>query len=497
MIDYATWCQIKDCRDRQHLNIAQIAAALKLHPQTVATWAKLDRYRPRQSSPRTSRLDPFKAQVVRLLESHPYSGQQIFQLLREQGFTGGRTIVADYVCKVRPRQREAFLKLSFAPGECAQVDWGEYGSVGVGSTRRRLSFFVMVLCYSRMMYLEFTLSQTMEHFLAAHAHAFAAFHGCPARIMIDNLKTGVLEHLYGCAPVFNPRYLDFARHCGFDIAACNVGKGNEKGRVENGVGYVKKNFLNGLDLSNFNAVNPAARIWLDTVANVRLHGETHRRPVDMLAEEQAKLRATNPATYDIARIASVRLSKQFRVTLESNRYSVPTQYGGARVTLKTTPDRVCIYHQDQLIARHIRSYDRHQDIEDPEHPKTLIGQRRNARQQRLMLRFLGLSPAAQHYYEGLEQKSLNARNHLAKIIALAEIYGDCATARAIEDGLAFQAFSSDYIANILEARARKLPEPGPLQLTRRHDLLDIELAEPDFSPYEIKDHETEDGNNEE
>lgn len=186
------------------------------------------------------------------------------------------------------------------------------------------------------------------------------------------------------------------------------------------------------------------------------------------------------------------MSKQFRVTLESNHYSVPTQYVGVRASVKTYPDRVCIYYQDQLIARHVRSYDRHQDIEDPEHPKALIGQRRNAREQRLMLRFLGLSPAAQTYYEGLEQKSLNARNHLAKIIALAEIYGDDATARAIEDGLAFHAFSSDYIANILEARARKLPEPGPLQLTRRHDLLDIELDEPDFSPYEIKDHEIDD-----
>jgi transposase len=492
MIDYDTWCQIRDCRERQHLTMAQTAGALKLHVQTVRAWWKRERYQARQSAPRTSLLDPFKAQVVRLLDSHPYSGQQIFQLLREQGFSGGKTIVTDYVCKVRPRQRAAFLKLSFAAGECAQVDWGEYGTVGVGSTRRRLSFFVMVLCYSRMMYLEFTLSQSMEHFLAAHEHAFAAFHGCPARIMIDNLKTGVLEHVHGCAPVFNPRYLDFARHCGFDISACNVAKGNEKGRVENGVGYIKKNFLNGLDLSDFNAVNPAARLWLDTVANVRVHRETHQRPVDMFEVEKAHLRSTHRASYDMGRIESLRVSKQFRIRLDTNHYSVPSRYVGVRVTLKAYPERVCIYYQDQLIARHVRSYDRHKDIEDPEHPKELVGQRRNAREQRVMLRFLGLSAMAQQYVDGLEQKSLNTRRHLAKIIALAEIYGDQATARAIEDGLAFQAFSSDYIANILEARARILPEPGPLQLTRRQDLLDLELAEPDLSPYEIKDHEIDD-----
>jgi len=103
------------------------------------------------------------------------------------------------------------ITASFRLGECAQIDWGEYGSIGVGSTRRRLSFFVMVLCYSRLMYVEFTVSQTMEHFLACHEHAFAAIHGCPRKVMVDNLKSAVLQRLVGEAPVFNPRYLDAAR----------------------------------------------------------------------------------------------------------------------------------------------------------------------------------------------------------------------------------------------------------------------------------------------
>ena len=109
------------------------------------------------------------------IRDSPYSAQQIYQRLREDGFAGGYTIVKSYVRKVRPARRQAFLKLSFAPGEAAQLDWGEYGTISVGSTRRRLSFFVMVLCHSRLMYVEFTVSQTMEHFLAAHGHAFAAF----------------------------------------------------------------------------------------------------------------------------------------------------------------------------------------------------------------------------------------------------------------------------------------------------------------------------------
>jgi transposase len=185
VIDYETFCKIRDHHDRQGLTCAQTARALGLHPQTVAKWIKRSRYAARRAPARASRIDPFKPLIVRWLDAHPYSAQQIFQRLQEAGFAGGRTIVRDYVRKIRPPRREAFLKLSFAPGECAQVDWGEYGSIGVGSTRRRLSFFVMVLCYSRRMYLEFTVSQTMEHFLACHEHAFAAMMGVPAKVIID------------------------------------------------------------------------------------------------------------------------------------------------------------------------------------------------------------------------------------------------------------------------------------------------------------------------
>jgi transposase len=484
VIDYATYCKIKDCHERQQLTIAQTARALGLHAQTVAKWVHRAQYRARHAVPRSSRLDPFKTRIVRLLESHPYSAQQIFQRLREEGFDGGCTIVKDYVRRVRPPRREAFLKLSFAAGECAQLDWGEFGSIGVGSTRRRLSFFVMVLCYSRLMYIEFTVAQTMEHFLAAHEHAFAAFQGCPARLMIDNLKSAVLTRVVGEAPVFNARYLDFAQHWGFDISPCNLAKGNEKGRVENGVGYVKKNFLNGLDFLDFSAVNPAAQVWLATIANVRIHGETHQRPVDLFKAEQPRLRPLNPLPYDIGRIKSQRASKQFRVALDSNRYSVPAEFASQRLTVKAYPDRVCIYHQDQLIARHVRSYDRRQDIEDPDHPKALLAQRRNAREQRLLMQFLSLSRHAQVYYERLEQRRVNPRHHLRKIVALSEIYGVDAVDRAIQDGIAFAAYSCEYIANILDMRARETSAPAALHLTRRQDLLEIEIAAPDLSLYE-------------
>jgi transposase len=483
VIDYETFCKIHDCHDRQGLTIAQTARTLGLHPDTVAKWLARSRYERRRSRSRSSLLDPFKGRITRLLDTHPYSAQQIFQRLHEEGYHGGITILRDYVRRIRPTKLPVYLKLHFAPGECAQVDWGAFGTVAVGNTRRRLSFFVMVLAYSRQMYVEFTVSQTMEHFLACHQNAFAAFAGVPSKIMVDNLKSAVLQRLAGVAPVFNPRYLDFARHYGFAIAPCNVARANEKGRVESGVGYVKNNFLRGLELTDLSAIQAAAQVWLDTIANVRIHGETHQRPVDMFAQERSYLTPLNEHPYDVARTTTTIASSQFRITLDTNQYSVPCAYAHRRLTLKAYPDRLCIYFDTKLIARHKRCYSRHQDIEDEEHAKGLISKRVRAREQRLMMRFLALSPDAQAYWDGLEQKRLNARHHVRKIVALAEIYSADAMARAIADGLAFQAFSAEYITNILETRARTLPEPGPLQLTRCHDLLDIDIPPPDLNAY--------------
>src|SRR6516165_2691356 len=283
VIDYETFCKIHDCHDRQGLTIAQTAGALGLHPKTVATWVARPHFGPRRSRPRGSVLDPFKPRITRLLDTHPYSAQQIFQRLREEGYGGGITILRDYVRRIRPTKRPVYLKLHFAPGECAQVDWGAYGTVAVGNTRRRLSFFVMVLAFSRQMFVEFTVSQTMEHFLACHEHGFAAL-GVPSKIMVDNLKSAVLQRLAG-----------------------------------------------------------AAQVWLDTIANVRIHGETQQRPVDLFAQERPHLGPLNPNPYDLAHTSTSIASSQFRITVDTNQYSVPAAYAHRRLTVKAWPDRICIY----------------------------------------------------------------------------------------------------------------------------------------------------------
>jgi transposase len=485
MIDYETYVRIRNYFTRDGLNYSQIADELNLDHRTVARWANEERYLPRRSAKRPSKLDPFKNDIVRMLERHSYSARQIFQRVQQNGFDGGRTIVTDYVRKIRPPKTKPYLKLVFAPGECAQVDWGSYGNVRVGSTSRRLSFFVMVLCHSRMMYVEFTVSQTMEHFLGCHQNAFHFFGSVPHKIMVDNLKSAVLKRTIGKDPVFNPRYMDFARHYGFKIAPCNVGKGNEKGIVENAVGYVKKNLLNGLDISDFKIMKPLVQHWLDTVANVRVHGETGKRPVDMFAEEKQSLQPLPIEPHDVGMVKQARASRQFRVTIDTNRYSVPAQLAGVGLTVKLYPDRLCFYHENKLVARHVRSYDRRQDYEHPDHPKVLLAQRRRARDQKIFMRFLSLSGKAQEYYRQMENRRMNPFHHIRQIVALAEIYPTEQVTRAIEDAFHFKAFSCDYIANLLERRSRQVKEPGALHLTRQSDLLDLTISEPDLSIYDM------------
>jgi hypothetical protein len=259
--------------------------------------------------------------------------------------------------------------------------------------------------------------------------------------------------------------------------------------VENAVGYVKKNFLNGLDIPDFSAIHPAARLWLDNIANVRIHGETHKRPVDLFDEERPCLSPLPLNPFDVATVLQARAGSQFRITYDANRYSVPAEYAGERLTLKSYPDRICIYKDERLIARHPRSYDRHRDFEDPDHPKALLLQRRKAKDQKIYMRFLTLSPKAEQYYLMLTQKRMNPKHHLQKIVALSEIYTPDEVARAIDDAFNFQAFSSEYIANILESRARLLPEPGALHITRNQDLLNIDIQKPDLSVYERNNHE--------
>ena len=481
MIDYETYCKIR-LLTQQGVSAPQIAADCRLDERTVRHWQAQETYRPRQTPRRPSKLDPYLGLLSRWLAEHPYSAVRLFHKLREEGYRGGYSILKERVARLRPPRTEPRLTLAFEPGECAQVDWGCAGHLAVGAVRRRLSFFVMVLCYSRKLYVEFTLAERQEQFLACHQNAFQYFQGVPRRVMVDNLKSAVLSHPRGQPAVYHPRYLDFAAHYGFQVRACNVRSAHEKGRVENAVGYIKGNFLPGLEFTSLSAVQGAARHWMETVANQRLHATTRRPPEEMFAEERLLPLPERP--YDVGFERDAVANSLFRVHFEGNRYSVPAKHAGTRVRLRAYANQVLVYRDGSLIARHARSYEKGRDIVDPEHESALLKQRRHARDQQTLQRFLRLGGQAEAYYKALAEHRPNPFHHVRKIAALAEIYGEEKAARAVQDALEMGAYSAEYITNLLEQRARLRPEPGALHVTRGADLLELDIEPSDLSIYE-------------
>ncbi len=482
MIDYETYARI-GALARKGLSPAQIALDCDLDERTVRLWEARAAFQPRRTPRRASKLDAHRQAVARHLAEHPYSATQLLRKLREDGYTGGYSILKQLVHDLRPPHQAAYLPLAFAPGECAQVDWGCAGSLVVDGVRRRLSFFVMVLCHSRMLYLEFTLLERQEQFLACHQNAFLRFGGVPQRVMVDNLKSAVLSHPTGQPAVYHPRYLDFAAYYGFEVRACRPRRANEKGRVENAVGYVKKNFLSGLDLTSLAAVQTAGRIWTDEVANCRLHAATRRKPSEMFGEEHLQALPAG-GVYDTGVERNAVATALFRVHFDGNRYSVPARCAGTRVRLRAFTDKVLLYSRDQLVATHLRAYGRGCDIANPDHGGELVRQRRQASDQHLLQRFLSLCGESEDYYRQLAERRANPFTHVRKIMALVEVYGSELTVRAMRDAREFGAFSSECVANLLEQRTRLRPEPGALHVTRGADLLELEIPETDLSIYD-------------
>lgn len=483
MIDYQVFCQIKAAQEKG-LSQRQISRELGLSRKAVRRWGKRDRFVRAARAVRGSRLDPYKGMITRLLEQHPFTASQLLHKLRVDGYTGGYSILRAHVATIRPRRHEAFLKVTYAPGECAQVDWGSFGSVRVGGTRRALSFFVFVLCHSRWLHVEFTLGQSMEWFLGCQQRAFQKLGSVPRVVIVDNCKTAVLSHPIVGPVQFNPGYLDFAQHYGFEARACGPRHPQSKGIVENAVAYVKGNFLAGLQLSDFAALEPAVALWLEQVANVRSHGETKRQPRELLLEDKAAMLPLPAHPYEAVLTRPVRACRRCRVRVDGNLYTVPPRCSGKSLTVQLSSERLRLFDGTELVTEHTRSFERGGDFEKPDHVKELEDQRRQARRERQLARFLELSPIASTYRSGLLERRFNAAHHIEKIVALSEIHGVESVARALQDACELGAFSSEYITNIIEQRKRFRPEPGALHLTRASDLLELELAQPDMSVYD-------------
>lgn len=485
MISRDLYYRLHFLSSQEKLSAAQIGAELNLSESTVRRWLVQAEYQARCPRQVSGKLNPLEPQIAELLQRHPYTAAQIFQMLKENGYDGSYSTVKRYVAEARPPVRKAYFKLTFEPGEAAQVDFGCCGTVACDNCERRLSVFVMTLCYSRYLFAEFIPCERQEHFLTCHDHAFQHFGGVPQRTIVDNCKCAVLENHRYAPTIYNPRYLDFAAQYGFRPDACNPRSPHEKGIVENSVGYVKNNFAAGRKFGSLAEANCALRHWLDNTANIRIHKATGRSPLEMLAEEKTKFGILPSLKPDCSTVKSCRSDARCRVWFDANSYSVPSKYAQTELTLKAGTNEIFIYHDVNSIASHRRSYGRKVDIVDLDHSLELRQMRTKARLQNLRHDFLKIHPVAEAFLAQMELRELEVDSQLRKIITLTEMHGQSRVAEIMRDMLEFKVFKAEYVEHRLRCGfAEKNSPPSKLHVPKAEDLMNIELPMPNLNVYD-------------
>ncbi|HET9529219.1 MAG TPA: IS21 family transposase, partial [Blastocatellia bacterium] len=361
----------------EHFKVGTIASQLALHPETVKRALETERFNSR--SARSVVTDPFLDFIEQTLKLYPrLRATRLLEMLKDRGYSGSIYQLRRAVKKLRPTSREAFLRLETFPGEQAQADWASFGEVTIGRARRRLSCFVLTLSYSRACWLEFFLDQSLENFLLGHVNAFHDWGGVPRSVLYDNLKSAVLER-FGDAVRLHPRLLELCGHYHFQARPCNVGRGNEKGRVERTIGYVRESFFAARSWTTVEDLNRQAKEWRDATAHLRRWpGSDTRRVSEVFEEEKARLIPLPLHRFDTDLIKTVRSGKTIYVRFDLNDYSIPHSTVGRTLTLVASRDTVRLLEGAKEVARHRRSYDRHQRISDPAHIAALVEQKRKA-----------------------------------------------------------------------------------------------------------------------
>ncbi|HJX38334.1 MAG TPA: IS21 family transposase [Anaerolineae bacterium] len=344
-----------------------------LHEPLVPTRARRQR--------RTRKIDSFVPYLEGRMAEGVFNARKLYGEIQTQGYPGKESQVRAFVHPVRQaRQAQATLRFETQPGEQAQMDWGHFGLIAHQGRHKRLYAFVMTLGWSRMMYLEFTVSADVAWFLRCHGHAFDYFGGCPRQILHDNLKTAVLDREGDGTIHWNPRYLDFADYYGFSPRACQPYRAQTKGKVESGIKYVRGNFWLGLKFANLADLNHQAWEWLDTVANVRLHGTTGEVPSARWSREGLQPLLGKPP-YDTSLICHRRSSKDCLVSYEGSYYSVPAPHAQQHLLVRETEhgQLILLTLSGEEVARHRLATGRNERIVEPAHYRGLKAQTRTPR----------------------------------------------------------------------------------------------------------------------
>jgi len=351
--------------------------------------------------PKVSKLEPYKDHIRSRLQKYDLSAVRILEEIQERGYDGRYSIVKDFVREVKKSKAIiAEYRFETEPGVQAQVDWAEMGTMMIDGVERKIYCFTMILGYSRMRYVEFTLDTKTETFVLCHIHAFIYYGGITREILYDNTKNVVLHRaLKSTDSTWNPLFEDFFRYYGFFPRLCKPGKAGAKtkGKVERLVQYVKDNFYLGRLFESFQDLNNQGLAWMKKV-NSLVHGTTKKPPIELFPEE--KLAAFDTKTpFQISRIEYRKITKECFFSYLGNLYSAPWQYANMMAELRIQNDKIIVMVNGLNICQHVQRDGTGHRIRVKEHFEGLLKAIRSKNKSEHILRISNLlqkAPVVEH-----------------------------------------------------------------------------------------------------
>ncbi len=448
--------------------IGTIARQLQVHHGTVERVLRQAGL-PRIGAVRTSCIDPYLPFIHETLKKFPTLGaSRLYSMARERGYSGGPDHFRHLIAHHRPRPAaEAYLRLVTLVGDQGQVDWGHFGHLQIGRAKRPLMAFVMVLSWSRRLFLRFSLDARMESFLRGHVQAFEAWDGLPRVLLYDNLKSAVLER-QGDAIRFSPTLLAFASHYRFEPRPVAVARGNEKGRVERSIRYIRDNFFAARTFTDLEDLNCQADAWCAGQADDRLCPQDKTLTVrEAFAQEQPRLLELPANPFPVQERVQVKVSKTPYVRFDLNDYSVPHTQVRKVLTVLADATHLRVVDGLEVVASHVRCYDQGQQIEVEAHIKDLVERKAQASSQRGMSRLNQIAPASQELLAQAGARGENLGSVTMTLLRLVERYGGAEVQMAILTALARGVPHPNAVRLALETQreARHAPAPAPVCLS--------------------------------
>ncbi|HVS10036.1 MAG TPA: IS21 family transposase [Planctomycetota bacterium] len=472
-----------------------IARQLGLHHNTVARVLAAGEEAV-VAAQRPSRIDPYIPFIQATLERFPrLPASRLHEMVRERGYAGSASHFRHQVALLRPRpQAEAYLRLATLPGEQAQVDWAHFGSIKVGRAMRRLLAFVMVLSWSRMLFVRFFLDQRMASFLRGHVEAFATFGGVPRICLYDNLKSVVLER-EGEAVRFHPTIAALAGHYCFEPRPTAPARGNEKGRVERAIRYVRTAFFAGRAVRDLGELNRQAHTWCQgQAAERRCPGDATLSVREAFEQERSLLVPLPGDAFPTDERVEVAVGKTPYLRFDLNDYSVPHDRVRRTLTVLASLETVRVFDRLELVATHARSFSRSEQIEHPEHVRALEQVKRSARESRGLARLSQAVPETRQLMRRLAERGKNLGSATHLLLGLLDLYGPQELALATREALAKDAPHPHSVRLVLERRARErnVPPPVPVRLPPDPRIRNLVVTPHDLAGYDRLGKETDD-----